>query len=235
MHLTRDQVRRVDQIAIHDYAIPGVVLMENAGRGCAQAILQILAEKHGTPAGRSAVILCGGGNNGGDGYVIARHLHNAGVGVAIHSVVEASKLTGDAGINRTIIDKMALPVSEILDAAALKTATIGWSKADAIVDALLGTGFTGALRPHMAAVIKACNEAAASGPVPIIAVDLPSGLDCDTGAAASETIRATMTATFVAEKVGFHVPGTEPYTGKILVVDIGAPPEALQKAISAKK
>jgi NAD(P)H-hydrate epimerase len=235
MHLTRDQVRRVDQIAIRDYAIPGVVLMENAGRGCAQAILQLLTEKHGTSAGHSAVIVCGGRNNGGDGYVIARHLHNAGVRAVIFSVVEASKLTGDAAINRLIIDKMGLPVSEVLDTAALTSAIASWSKTDVIVDALLGTGFTGALRPHMAAVIKACNQAAALGRVPIIAVDLPSGLDCDTGTPASETIRATMTVTFVAEKIGFQAPGAADWTGKILVVDIGAPPEALQKAIAAKK
>jgi NAD(P)H-hydrate epimerase len=234
--LNRDQVRRVDRLAIDELGITGVVLMENAGRTCAKVLLDRLGvppasvqDAGETPAVRSRVaILCGGGNNGGDGYVIARHLHNAGVEVKVYSAVDPAKLTGDALINRRIVEKMDLPRAEIVSAAQLADAEREWAGAALLVDALLGTGFSGEMRPPMAAVIAACNRLHAAGK-PVVAVDLPSGLDCDTGKPAAETIRADTTVTFVARKPGFLIPGAEVYSGEVIVAGIGVPPELIAR------
>ena len=112
--LTRRQVREVDRLAIEELRIPGVVLMENAGRNAASVVLEILRTDCGVdPAAGHVTVLCGGGNNGGDGYVIARHLHNAGVTVVIYSTADPAKLTGDAAVNHSICAKMGLLICPI--------------------------------------------------------------------------------------------------------------------------
>lgn len=230
LFLTRAQVREVDRRAIEELGIPGVVLMENAGRNAAEEARRLLVDASNL---RSAVILCGGGNNGGDGYVIARHLQNWGLSVSLYATVPLEKLSGDAAINAGIWQKMKGHQRSIETQVQLDAASPTWSRTGLLIDALLGTGFSGELRPHMAAVIAAANRASSDAGVPILSVDLPSGLDCDTGTPASPTIRADTTATFVAQKIGFRAPQAKDYLGHVVVCDIGVP-HSLVSSIAAQ-
>ncbi|MBN1345667.1 MAG: NAD(P)H-hydrate epimerase [Phycisphaerae bacterium] len=216
--MTRQEVREVDRAAIEDYGIPGVVLMENAGRGAARVILTRL----GDLTAERVAIVCGAGNNGGDGFVIARHLHNAGVQVTIYLAVDTERLKGDALINHDIVRKMSLPTTPLRTAEQIARATGDMRSCRVVVDALLGTGFTGDVRAPFDAIIRSINEL--DGP-DVVAVDVPSGLDCDTGRTTNATVRADVTVTFVAPKVGMLVPEASGYVGEIVVVDIGAPRE----------
>lgn len=218
--LTRRQARLVDRICAEAYGIPGIVLMENAARALADAALQMLVQLKG----RRVLIVCGGGNNGGDGYALARHLHNSGCLVTLAAAKPIEQLEGDAATNARIARRMNLPIEPATPQL------LGSAPADLIVDALLGTGLDKAPNQAVAALIRAMNHR----PEPILAVDVPSGLDCDTGrprGAAEDCVRAERTVTFVAEKVGF--PNAREYTGEVIVGDIGAPPEAIAAAIAA--
>ena len=210
MPLTRQQVRDFDRHAIEKWGLPGIVLMENAGRNAAGLILEALAHDRSGPDAEVA-ILCGGGNNGGDGYVIARHLHNQGIAVRLCAAKDPEELTGDARVNATVCAHLGIDIRTEFDRAR-------WARSRVLVDALLGTGFTGPVREPLARLIHEVN--ACSGPY-VVAVDLPSGLDCDTGEPAAATIRADMTVTFVDRKVGFDNPRSTAYTGEVKVVDIG--------------
>jgi NAD(P)H-hydrate epimerase len=217
--LTREQSRRVDQIAAEEYGFSGLVLMENAGRGVADVLCRL-------GIGGPVVICCGKGNNAGDGFVIARHLELRGHAVRVLLWAEPEELTGDAAANFRILAKTDVPIevfgnahdeaklSRLLDGAA-------W-----IVDGLLGTGARGEPRPPLDRVIDQLNAAAA----PKLAIDLPSGLDCDTGRPASHTIRAAETCTFVAAKTGFLAPEATPYVGRLHVLDIGTPRKIIEQA-----
>ncbi len=225
LRLSRAQVRAVDRLAIEELGIPGVVLMENAGRGAAEHVLAELRSRRGAARGARVVVLCGGGNNGGDGYVVARHLHGAGVAVELVATVPPGELRGDAATNARVALAMGLVpavVGAAPDAGALADA---WAGADLLVDGLLGTGFHGTVRPPLDAVIDAANRA---GP-PIVAVDVPSGLDADLGRAAGPAVRAASTVTFVARKLGFDAPGAAAWTGRVVVAGIGAPPELVAR------
>jgi NAD(P)H-hydrate epimerase len=208
-YLTRAQVRDIDRKAIEEFGVPGVVLMENAGRGAAELLLSLGA--NGT-----VVICCGKGNNGGDGFVVARHLDNRGIPVRVLLFAHPEEITGDAAINYRILQLSGLHLRNQPDLAELESelATAAW-----VVDALFGTGLSGPVRPPLDLVIAAVN---ASGKA-VLAVDIPSGLDCDTGLSLGKTIRATHTATFVAPKAGFANPGAQEWLGRVHVVDIGAP------------
>jgi NAD(P)H-hydrate epimerase len=211
LRLTRDQVREIDRRSIQDYHIPGIVLMENAARAVTDTAMEFL-----TP-GKKALILCGGGNNGGDGLAVARHLQNRGVDVHIGLTIPPEKYRGDALINWNILRAMALPFSSITPDA------ISQSPADLIIDAIFGTGLQQAPRPPFAQIVAALRDLAR----PILAVDLPSGMDCDTGNALGDCITAIVTVTFVAEKAGFASPSAKQFTGRIVVGDIGCPIELL--------
>lgn len=213
--LARDQCREVDRRAIDEYGISGLVLMENAGRGCADVLCELGA------SGRVA-ILCGKGNNGGDGFVIARHLEIRGIDVCVLLLGSRNSLSGDAAVNCEILRRTNVPVEELGDAHANDAAA--WldahgGGADWLVDAMLGTGATGPPRPPFEEAIAWFN----AQPGRKLAVDVPSGLDCDTGAAAGSAVRADLTCTFVAQKLGYGNPHTAEYTGTVRVLDIGAP------------
>jgi NAD(P)H-hydrate epimerase len=213
--LTRDQVRQVDKIAIENYGLRGVVLMENAGRGAAELIDQI------APTGRIA-ILCGSGNNAGDGYVIARHLQLAGREVRVVSIVDLKSLRGDAAENAGIAQKSEI---EILLANSNEKVAELLAGATTIVDGLLGTGARGPLRALFAGAVAAANSCDALR----IALDIPTGLDCDSGEAADPTFRADHTITFVAPKAGFEKENADAYVGVVHVVGIGAPKKLLDQ------
>lgn len=227
--LTRQQVRRIDQLAISEYGMPGVVLMENAGRSAAEIILkEIKTELKLEPGNCRVAILCGGGNNGGDGYVIARHLHNAGVPVALYAAIDPAQLSGDAAVSAQIAQKMQLELHDISDEHTLREASLAWEKSQLLVDALLGTGFQGTLRPEIANVVRRCNAVALHGKR-VVAIDLPSGLDCDSGQPSAVTIRADLTITFVARKAGFDAAIAKPFIGRVVVAGIGAPIELIDR------
>ena len=222
--LTRAQVRRVDAIAIEELEIPGVVLMENAGRGAAL----IVREHADRRRARRVVVLCGRGNNGGDGYVIARHLLNAGWTVEVHSIVPVGELRGDAEINHRIVRNMGVDVGLIDTAERMRGFAERLGGDDVVVDALLGTGFQGEVRQPLAELIDAVNEASTAG---VVAVDLPSGMNCDTGRPGGVAIRADLTVTFVAAKAGMIHPEAEVWTGRVEVVDIGTPPALIERVL----
>lgn len=205
--MNREQVRAFDRHAIEQLGIPAAVLMENAGRNAAQ-VLQSLGI-HG-----QVVICCGKGNNGGDGLVIARHLANWGVDVLILLFALPEDLSPDAALEWHIVQKMGLPAQVDPDETLLPAI---FAHADWIVDALFGTGLTGPVRAPLDRVIERIN---ASGKR-VLAVDIPSGLDCDTGESLGACIRAEHTVTFVAAKLGFQNPAARVWTGRVHVVDIG--------------
>jgi NAD(P)H-hydrate epimerase len=194
--------------------------MENAGRGAADVLCRLGI------AGPVA-ICCGKGNNGGDGFVLARHLDLRGHIVRVLLFAEPNALTGDALANFNVLAKSDVPIEVFgnhFDAVRLATHLHG---ASWIVDALLGTGATGDPKPPLDAVIDALN----AHPAPKLALDLPSGLDCDTGQPNRPTIRATHTTTFAAMKQGFQAPLASHYTGQIHLCDIGAPRKLLTEYV----
>lgn len=223
--LSREQARRVDRIARERFGLPGLVLMENAGL---LATLELCAR--GVPSGPVAV-LCGAGNNGGDGFVIARQLANRGAQVRVYVTRDrlARAAPDDGDLNRGVVEAMGLPVIHIGQVEALEQARREWAGCSLRVDALLGTGFSGELRAPLGAVIEAWNDA---GHGQVVAIDLPSGLDADTGLPAAATVRADRTLTFVAPKLGFSAPGAAAYTGAVTVLPIGAPCAALDAALA---
>jgi NAD(P)H-hydrate epimerase len=219
--LTRLEVREIDRRAMEEFGMPGIVLMENAGRGCVDVLLSLGCEG-------PVVIVCGKGNNAGDGFVIARHLDIRGVAVKLLLIGAPNELRGDAATNYAMVAKSGLPIADYskqFDAARFEAELKG---AEWIVDALLGTGSTGAPRAPMDAAIRLMNDIRAKR----LAVDLPSGLDCDTGEPAEPTIRADHTCTFVAEKVGFACAAALSYVGRVHVVDIGAPRRLIESVIA---
>lgn len=190
----------------------GLVLMENAARGAVDVLTSLGC--HGPVA-----IVCGKGNNAGDGFAMARHLEIRGVPVKVLLAGDPNNLQGDAAANYGIIAKSSLPIFSLdpLDEAVLaeELRDCEW-----VVDALLGTGSTGAPRPPMDQIIDHLNWTTVPKK---LAIDLPSGLNCDTGEAADPTFGADHTITFVAPKPGLLVEQAKGYVGQLHVVDIGAP------------
>jgi len=215
--LNRQQVRQVDRYAIEQLGMPGLVLMENAGRQVADAVVLELARAR-QPG--PVVIVAGGGNNGGDGFVCARHLNIRGHACVTILLSPADAYTGDAAANLKFLQALGGDIRELgggLDMLALDRLLHG---AAVVVDAIGGTGVTGPLRNNMAAAVEACNHSGR----PIVAVDIPTGLDCDGGLPTGPScIRATVTVTFVARKRGFDNLASRRFTGEVIVADIGVP------------
>jgi len=216
--LSRDEVRAFDAWAIQELGVSGVVLMENAGRSCAELIKEKL-RKIIIPKVR---ILCGTGNNGGDGFVIARHLFNAGMEVRIFVCGDKGRIKGDAKINLDILEAIGQKVEQLdLGADGLAEEVKNFTAdADMIVDALFGTGLKGRLKDEYIGLIEALNNCNCA----ILAVDIPSGLDCDTGEALPVAIKAEYTVTFAALKSAFVNRQTRRYTGEVFVSSIGVEP-----------
>jgi NAD(P)H-hydrate epimerase len=214
--LSRDEVRSIDATAAGELALPTLVLMENAGRGAAERLRTRLRSND------RVTIACGPGNNGGDGAVVARHLDAWGVPVRVVWFTDPGHLRGDAAIQHEILRRSGIDQSSITDPA--DDFSILWRDADWVVDALLGTGLTREVEGLLAQVIASLNG---SG-LPILSLDLPSGLDTDTGLPLGIAVRATFTTTFVAPKLGFSAPGASEYTGTVEVVEIGVPGRVLR-------
>ena len=217
--MSRDEVRAFDRWAINELGIPGVVLMENAGRSCAELIKDKLAD---VTAPR-VCIFCGTGNNGGDGYVIARHLLNSGFSVVVVIIGDRNKIKGDAKVNIDILERLGQPIERLNLGdgdipGRVKDFAAG---ADMLVDGLFGTGLSGQLNDEYKQLIENINAQRC----PILAVDIPSGLDCNTGEPLGAVVKASWTVTFAAVKRGFaSAKAITQYTGEIFVASIGVEP-----------
>jgi ADP-dependent NAD(P)H-hydrate dehydratase / NAD(P)H-hydrate epimerase len=197
------RMRATDAWAIEERGIPGLDLMERAGRGLADAVTAMV------PDGPVAVV-CGKGNNGGDGYVAARLLRETGLDVRVLSVAPVEELRGDARANAERVEGIEPFAAQRMDGCAVA------------IDALLGTGFSGTPHGAVAEAIAALNAAE----LPVVAADVPSGVDARTGAVEGEAVRAAITATFAAAKPGLWIDPGKAHAGDVRVIDIGIPPGA---------
>ncbi len=236
----RASSRAVDRTAVEEFGIPSIVLMENAARALAANALEMM---HASPG--SVLIVCGSGNNGGDGYAAARHLHNAGCEVTLCARGEPRAQT-DAAVNRAICERMRLRFIDInqLERSGTTPALV--------IDALVGTGLDRQVEGEAARLIQLMNEMRSRGSR-ILAADIPSGLDCDTGRELGTAVRADRTISFVGWKKGFLTPGIPGtpgiprtpeirdgndaawFTGEVVVGDIGAPAELVRRLGSARQ
>ena len=218
--LTCSEVRAVDAFAAEHYGVPTLILMENAGLGASEWLLSRMTCVDGRPP--RVLILCGPGNNGGDGGVVARHLDLRGVVVKLVGFTEVAAHKGDAAVQWSIIEKSGL---DPIVLTSIETLDPLIAEADWVVDALFGTGLTRPLDGLYGDVLAVVNR---SGK-PVIALDIPSGLDADSGRPLGKAIKANATLTFVARKIGFDQPGAAEYLGEVVVIGIGAPRALLER------
>jgi ADP-dependent NAD(P)H-hydrate dehydratase / NAD(P)H-hydrate epimerase len=215
---TAAEMRDADRRVTETYGVASLVLMENAGRGAADVIERVF----GAARGRRVAVVCGRGNNGGDGFVVARHLAGRGAAVSVWLVGSASEVRGDALTNLEILRRAGWTVAELTEAqggsgvAALRR---GLATAELVVDALLGIGVRGAASGLTASVIEALNEADR----PICALDLPSGLSADRGDVTGAAVWARMTITFGLLKAALYLYPAAARVGRIELVDLGIP------------
>ncbi|MBU4261070.1 MAG: NAD(P)H-hydrate dehydratase [Proteobacteria bacterium] len=221
MKLARaEQMRQIDRTAIDDIGIPGSVLMENAG----QQTVHCLCRYFGEVKGKKIAVFAGPGNNGGDGFVVARHLQQLGAQVRVFLLVGTDRIKGDAAIHFRIISNLHIAVNFLLGPDDLQG--LEPDSFDLIIDALFGTGLQRQIEGHYARVIEMINRASC----PVVAVDMPSGLDSDTGAVCGVAVKADLTVTFGVAKPGHFVfPGRE-MVGELEVVDIGIPSQVVAEA-----
>ena len=207
---TAAQMREMDRRTSEDYGVPSIVLMENA----ALRVVDVIADRFGPIKRKRIVVVCGKGSNGGDGLAIARHLASRfGADVTVHLAADPGDYTGDAAVNYKMAQAFGLAMAS----------TAGVIEADLIVDALLGTGIKGGVEGALAEAIKAIN----SSGVPIVSVDVPSGLNADTGEVSGACVKAALTVTFALPKIGLIVyPGAE-HVGELIVAGIGMPRQVM--------
>jgi len=228
-----EEMRAIDNSAIEEFCIPGMVLMENAGSGT----VRLMEKKLGSLSGSFSLIFIGPGNNGGDGLVIGRHLHQRGCEPIFFFLVNPDELSGDAAANLAIVKSLKLPFHVIDSSTRVKTIPVLFKQIEsrgkpccAIIDALFGTGLTRNITDHFADTIDLINDRSFSGNIPVVAVDTPSGLDSNTGKILGKCIEATFTATFGCAKPGQIMQGSTALTGDLHIIDIGIPPEVISKA-----
>ncbi|MCG6911866.1 MAG: NAD(P)H-hydrate dehydratase [Deltaproteobacteria bacterium] len=214
--VTAAEMREMDRRTIESFGLPGRILMENAGRGA----VRVMRAYFPGIASQRVGILAGRGNNGGDGFVIARRLACMGVDVSVFLLSKRSRVVGDAGANLALLDPLGVPVFEIEDPAALRKKKPAMRRREVWVDALLGTGLNADVRGHFREAIDFVNRA----DKPVVAVDVPSGLNADTGQICGTCIRAKVTVTFAFAKLGCAVFPGAACCGALEVVDIGIPP-----------
>ena len=213
--VTAGEMQQIDRRTIEEFGMPGMVLMENAGRGAAHFLLEQFPDLKNQRIG----VIAGRGNNGGDGFVIARYLKQKGLAVSVYLLADSGKVQGDAAANLRFLKPLNIPLVELPDAASFSRIKSELSGLDVWVDALLGTGLKSDVKGYFKTVIEFINEL----DKPVFAVDIPSGLNSDTGQACGACIRARATATFAFAKIGHMVyPGAD-LTGALEIVDIGIP------------
>lgn len=235
MRFNISQSQLFDKFAQEKLGIPSIILMENAGRNAAEEALKMLKAK------KNVAIVCGVGNNGGDGFVCARHLLNQGINVKVYIVGDINKIKKDAEINLNILRKLAKTFIALATCPLTLVPFVGSSskasprgasarggqesrkgidkirKSDLIIDAIFGIGLNSKIKEPYFSVIRQINESK----IPILSIDVPSGLDADRGVALRIAVKAKKTVTFVAPKIGFYKKEGPKYCGKIVVRDIG--------------
>jgi len=215
--VTVAEMREIDRRSIEDYGIPALVLMENAGRGAADQAARLYRERalHGP-----VLVFCGAGNNGGDGFVAARHLANAGFDVRIFACFDRSRADRgrEAGINLTICERMAIPIRDAHTLEQVQAVASELVPGALVVDAIFGVGLSQPPREPQDTLLRLLSDAG----FPTLAVDVPSGLNADTGEPLGVALRADVTATMACPKAGLRGAG-ERWVGRLVVVDIGMP------------
>lgn len=220
--LSADEMRAMDRTAIDHYGLSGLILMENAGRGAAEYFSRFFAELFPGPVS----IFCGKGNNGGDGYVIARHLENKGWKIRVVVLAPRQDISGDARTNLEILHRGGTDVSYAPDQESLAAILSGQTASRLIIDAIFGNGLSSDICGHLAEVIDWIN---ASG-LPVAAVDMPSGINADSGAVMGRSVRADCSATFAFPKVGQMLYPAVSFGGEVTTIDIGMPGKLMASA-----
>jgi ADP-dependent NAD(P)H-hydrate dehydratase / NAD(P)H-hydrate epimerase len=230
---TAQEMLELDRSASEDFGIPSVVLMENAG----VATVMMMEKELGPCSNSYAVIFIGPGNNGGDGLVIGRHLHQRGCLPMFFILVNPGLLRGDAAVNLAIVKKLRLPFHIIDNAKRVETIPVLLQQMETrglpcyvVVDAIFGVGLNREVSGHFADAIDLINGHGVIAKVPRVAVDIPSGVDSDTGKALGTCVRANYTATYCCAKPGHFLHGGSEWTGKLSILDIGIPLEAIDRA-----
>jgi ADP-dependent NAD(P)H-hydrate dehydratase / NAD(P)H-hydrate epimerase len=219
--LNTQQMREADRQTIDDVGLPSVVLMENAGR---QAVAAMEAAFDDLPSSKVGV-LCGRGNNGGDGFVVARTLAQRGIEAAVYLLGSVGDVRGDARTHLEILGRVGLTVVEITNAQEWELHFSEVSECDLIVDAIVGTGFHGPLTGLLETVVADVNGLG----VPVVAIDLPTGLSADSHEVDGEAIEATMTVTLAAPKLPLILPPADAYGGDLVIADIGIPSSVIDE------
>jgi NAD(P)H-hydrate epimerase len=214
--VTAKEMQEMDRRTIDGFGLPGMVLMENAGRGATQ----FLVEQFPDIADKRVGVIAGRGNNGGDGFVMARCLVQKGIRVRVYLLAAATSVQGDAAANLKLLQPLDVPVIEIPDEAAFSHVKPEMDGMDMWVDAILGTGLKSDVKGYFKTIIDYLNGLGK----PVFAVDIPSGLNSDSGQSCGACIRARATATFAFAKTGLLVYPGAAYTGSLQIVDIGIPP-----------
>ncbi len=220
--ITAYQAQKIDFIAVRRFGVPSIVMMENAGRGAAL----LIAHKVKKPKATNVCVVCGSGNNGGDGLVIARYLSNLGFHVRVFFVGRSSQLKENVKVNYAIIKKMKIPAVNLQRATSSFLSSV--HQADIIVDALFGIGLNRDLQEPFLSIIEAINQSHRK----VVSVDVPSGLNATTGKMHGACIKANATATFVLPKKGFFDHEGLRCCGRIHVVDIGIPSLAIHSVLT---
>lgn len=224
--VTAHQMAELDRVSIEEYGIPSVVLMENAGRSCVDRILMIFEDKALSAQEASIAVVCGRGNNGGDGFVIARHLHNRGAYVEVFLLDEEENLSPDARLQADILKRLDVEIRVIRDSEGVEDLRTYLEEVHLCVDAILGTGLSKPLTGLIREVVEVINLSMAT----VFAVDIPTGIDATTGRILGEAIRADHTGTFGLLKIGqVLLPGSI-HCGETDVYDIGIPSRAVFEA-----
>jgi NAD(P)H-hydrate epimerase len=219
--LNTQQMREADRQTIQEIGIPSVVLMENAGR---QAVAAMEAAYEDLAASRVAV-LCGRGNNGGDGFVVARTLAQRGIEALVFLLGSVADVLGDARTNLEILGRLGVTVVEISDAQEWELHFSEISECDLVVDAILGTGFRGPVSGLLETVIADVNGLG----IPIVAIDLPTGVSADTHDIDGDAIQASITVTLAAPKLPLVLPPADVYGGDLVIADIGIPASVIEE------
>jgi NAD(P)H-hydrate epimerase len=213
-------MREADRRTIQDIGIPSLVLMENAGRQTVAAMESIFQDL----GDRRVAILSGKGNNGGDGFVVARTLYQRGIDVSVFVVGQVAEVKGDARINLEILGRLGITVVEVADEGAWELHFSEISAHSLIVDALFGTGLKSALSGIYETIVADVN----SSGIPVVAIDVPSGMSADTPDLIGDCIEATMTVTLGAPKLPLVLPPAEEKAGEVVIADIGIPADVIE-------
>ena len=215
-YVTRKQMKFIDTAATKQFGIPSLLLMENAGRSAADVVVS-LAKKKNSRIG----IICGYGNNGADGFVVARHLKNRGYTVEVFLIGRQKLMSQESRVNFAIIRKMKIKIKRVWRAAGIARMQAYLKNTDVLIDALFGIGMRGVLDVFYIRLIQSINAST----IPVVSIDIPSGLNADSGTADTVAVQAHTTVTMGLAKKGFSTVSAKKYLGKLVVADISLPLE----------